>query len=414
MRGLFTTRSWHGLSLRKLPVLLALALVVAAAINWRSLDLPGIAPMAAARTTQTKTQLIATAAHTFLDTLSRDERRKALLSFKPQNKGAVARFMITAPGRSVTEVDEANPTGPKASSPGGPGMGPSGGFVGERYGEAVWSNYPVSDVLRPGLQLGSLTAPQRAAAMHLLQVLLSPKGYRKVLDIMGSDQALADSSTPFASGKDVYTIAIFGTPSTGTPWMIGFGGHHLGLNVVISGVRGTMTPTLTGAQPAVYKADGKTVRVLAGENDKAFALLDALDDSQRKQAILNYAVGDLVLGPGHAGETIVPEGLKASEMTPQQRMLLLDVISEWAGIVNDAYAKPRIDEIKAGLDDTWFAWSGPTSHAPGQNGSSYYRIQGPKLVIEFAPQSTNGDSTLHVHTIYRDPTNDYGVAFMRP
>ena len=28
--------------------------------------------------------------------------------------------------------------------------------------------------------------------------------------------------------------------------------------------------------------------------------------------------------------------------------MLLDVISEWAGIINDAYAAPRMAEIKAG------------------------------------------------------------------
>jgi hypothetical protein len=32
--------------------------------------------------------------------------------------------------------------------------------------------------------------------------------------------------------------------------------------------------------------------------------------------------------------------------------MLLDVISEWAGIINDAYATPRMAEIRAGLDDT--------------------------------------------------------------
>lgn len=87
-------------------------------------------------------------------------------------------------------------------------MGPGGDFVGERYGQAVWSNYPVSDVPRPGLALGSLDATQRAAAMHLLQTLLSPQGYRKVLDIMGSDRPCrrpaptsppAPTSTPWAS-----------------------------------------------------------------------------------------------------------------------------------------------------------------------------------------------------------------------
>jgi hypothetical protein len=167
-----------------------------------------------------------------------------------------------------------------------------------------------------------------------------------------------------------------------------------------------ITPTLTGAQPSIYTSNGKTVRALAQESDKAFALLNALNETQRKHAILNYRIDDLVLGPGHAGETIQPEGLKASALNERQRAMLLNVISEWAGIINDTYAAPRMEEIKAGLDDTYFAWSGPTTHEAGKNGSAYYRVQGPKLVIEFSPQGVGGDLTMHVHTMYRDPTND--------
>jgi hypothetical protein len=40
-----------------------------------------------------------------------------------------------------------------------------------------------------------------------------------------------------------------------------------------------------------------------------------------------------------------------------------------------------------------------------------YRIQGPNLVIEYSPQSLGGDPSMHIHTIYRDPTNDYGRKF---
>ncbi len=29
-------------------------------------------------------------------------------------------------------------------------------------------------------------------------------------------------------------------------------------------------------------------------------------------------------------------------------------------------------------------------------------------MIEYAPQTLGGDLALHVHTMYRDPTNDYG------
>ena len=335
-----------------------------------------------------QTRAIADAATAFLASLTAPQRAKILFPFKRPKTAGSAKFAGGMNGRMT--------------------------FVGEQYGNAVWSNYPVSDVPRPGLALGTLSAAQRASAMHLLQVLLSPKGYEKVRAIMGSDQALHDAGQPFASGEDVYTLGLFGAPSATQPWMVQFGGHHLALNVVIAGSRGVLAPALTGAQPAVYTAGGKTVRVLAHENDKAFALLDALDASQRKQAILDYRIDDLVMGPGHSGEVIVPEGLKASAMTDSQRVLLMEVITEWAGIVNTPYADARLTEIRAGLPDTWFAWSGPTTHARGRNGSAYYRIQGPKLFIEFSPQGVGGDSTMHVHTIYRDPTNDYGSAWPAP
>lgn len=158
--------------------------------------------------------------------------------------------------------------------------------------------------------------------------------------------------------------------------------------------------------------NGKTVRPLGQENDKPFTLLNALDESQRKQAILDYRVADLVLGPGQDGKTIQPEGLKASAMNEPQRAMLLDLISEWAGIVHEGAASARAAEIKAGISDTWFAWSGPTTFPPGRNGAAYYRIQGPNLVIEYAPQRMGADPSMHIHTIYRDPTNDYGRKFI--
>ena len=364
-------------------------------------------------TTAGQTKAVVTATTAFLNSLSAAQREKVLFPFTPQKTATAARFSRNdigrGPGGGGGEA-RGGPDGPGRRG-GAPGMGPGGGFVGEQYGQAVWSNYPVSDVPRPGLTLGSLSATQREAAMHLLQVLLSPKGYRKVLEIMGSDQALSDSGTPFSSGTAYYTIGIFGSPSIAAPWMLQYGGHHLALNITIAGDHGVITPTLTGAQPSLYTSNGRTVRALAEENDKAFALLDTLNETQRKQTILSYQVGDLVLGPGHAGQTIQPEGLKATALNQQQRAMLLDVISEWASIINASYAAPRMEEIKAGLDDTYFAWSGPTNHAPGKNGRAYYRIQGPKLMIEFSPQDVGGDPTMHVHTMYRDPTNDYGITF---
>ena len=386
--------------MKKLAVV-AFALTVTGAFGHvGAKNVPGTTTDAPA--TGRQTRAVVESATRFLNSLSANQRQEVEFAFTPQKLGTSASFHRTPDGGVAAGA-------PAGTAKGGPGMGPPGGFVGERYGQAVWSNYPVSDVPRPGLRLGSLTANQRAAAMHLLQTVLSPMGYQKVLDVIGSDQALADAGTNFASGEAVYTIGIFGEPSISKAWMLEFGGHHLGLNIVIAGPGGTMTPTLTGAQPSIYKRGEMTIRVLAQENDTAFALLDALNQSQRKQAILNYQVGDLVLGPGQAGKQIAPEGLKASQLNDAQKAMLMNVISRWANIVNDVYANPRLAEIKSDLDDTYFAWSGPTTHEPGKNGNSYYRIQGPRLVIEFSPQGVGGDPTMHVHTIYRDPTNDYGV-----
>ena len=270
-----------------------------------------------------------------------------------------------------------------------------------------WSNLPTTMVPRAGLKMGDLSEPQRKAAMGLLAATLSKRGYEKVLAIVEGDEVLKTQSGGRGSpmfGRDLFYISFLGKPSVKDPWMLQFGGHHLALNITMAGVDRILTPSLTAAQPARYTVDGKTVRPLGAENDKAFALINALDEGQRKQAILNYKVADLVLGPGQDGKTIQPEGIKCSAMNASQQAMLLDLAGEWAGIINEQAAAARMAEIKANLPETWFAWSGPTTNGM----PAYYRIQGPTVVIEYAPQPLGGDPTMHIHTIYRDPTNDYG------
>ena len=313
-----------------------------------------------------------------------------------------------------------------------------------------WSNLPTGFVPRAGMRLKDMSAPQREAAMDLLATVLSPMGLEKVNQIrLADDDFKANGSRrgprgggpggppppgpggpppPFGAkggpggrpssaggdmfGKDLYYFSFLGTPSLTVPWMLQFGGHHLALNITIAGSKGVLTPSLTGAQPATYTLNGQTIRPLGRESDKALALLQSLDDKQRQQAVLNYQVADLILGPGQDGKTIAPEGLKVSAMNDKQRAMLLDLISEWAGIINETTASARMAELRADLKETYFAWSGPTNFEQGRNIAAYYRVQGPHLVIEYAPQSDEPGN--HVHTMYRDPTNDYGSALVKP
>src|ERR1700691_648123 len=252
---------------------------------------------------------------------------------------------------------------------------------------ARWSNFSTGFVPRGGIALKDMTPVQRAAAMAVVTAALSPRGYEKVEQIMEGDDVTKNNERngpggggppggrgpggpppdgrgggrpgngpPMGRGgggqmfgKDLYYISFLGTPSEKNPWMLRFGGHHLALNITIAGERGILTPTLTGAQPSLYTRDGKTVRPLGQESDKAIALLNALDENQRKQAILSYRLADLVLGPGQDGKTIQPEGLKASNMNEKQRGMLLDLISEWAGIIQESAAAARMAELKAGI-----------------------------------------------------------------
>jgi hypothetical protein len=276
-----------------------------------------------------------------------------------------------------------------------------------------WSNLPGPMFQRAGIRMGDLSAAQRAAVMKLLETALSPAGYRKVTDIMRGDEVLKATSggrgpggrgSGLNFGEDQYYLAFLGAPSTTAPWMLQFGGHHLAINLTFAGAQASDTPSLPCAQPASYTVEGREIRPLGRESDLAFQLVNGLTADQRSRAILNYRVADLVLGPGQDGRTIQPEGLPASSLTQAQQAVLLDIIREWAGLMTDAFSAPRLDAIRAELAQTYFAWSGPM--APGS--VAYFRIQGPTLVIEYAPQGT----TDHIHTIYRDPTNDYGARFV--
>src|SRR5262245_60380185 len=279
-----------------------------------------------------------------------------------------------------------------------------------------WSNLPSPMFHRNGLRLGDLMPAQRSAVLALMAAALSREGYQKITDIMNGDEMLKSAGGGRTGGRpggggrgggpqfgrDEYYIALLGAPSPTAPWMIQFGGHHLAINVTVVGSTSVMTPSLPAAQPAKYVMNGQTIRPLGNENDKGFALINALSPAQQKQAILNYEVRDLVLGPGEDGKVIQPEGILASALNDSQQAMLLDIVHEWVGILNDEGAAAKMAEIKTNLPRTYFAWSGATKNG----GLAYYRIQGPTLVIEYAPQQGDLD---HIHTIYRDPTNDYGA-----
>jgi hypothetical protein len=276
-----------------------------------------------------------------------------------------------------------------------------------------WSNLPVTIVPRNGVRLGDLTMAQRALAMAAVAAVLSKDGYQKIVDIMDGDQQLAANQNREGRGgramfgSDQYFLAFFGKPSATHPWMVQFGGHHLGLNVTVIGNNFVLTPTHTGAQPALFKRDGKEVRPLGLEIDNASKLVNALDEKQRSQAVISdRPQSELLLGPGRDNRK-PPEfqGIKGSSLTAEQQAMLLDVISAWVKIVDGDTVTARLAETKGKIGETYFAWKGPTA----KGSAAYFRVQGPTIVIEYAPQG----GTDHIHTVVRNPNDDYGAGILK-
>ena len=264
---------------------------------------------------------------------------------------------------------------------------------------------------------GNLSTTQQNAWLQVMQATLSIEGYNRINAEWSADDALlAQQGTGGGFGKKNYYIALIGAPSETSAWQWQWGGHHVTVNATLVGSNIALTPSFIGVQPATYTdASGKTVRPLGDIEDEAFALVNALNATQQKAAVLGSSPIDLVLGPGKDGKTIQPEGLPASQMTADQQAALLKLIGHYTGLGYNAAA--RTAEIQSTLPQTALAWYGPTT----KGSAAYFRITGPTLVIEYAPQGAGGTGTglggaaspQHIHGIYRDPTNDYGAKYTK-
>ncbi|WP_347812636.1 DUF3500 domain-containing protein [Rhodococcus sp. Eu-32] len=282
-----------------------------------------------------------------------------------------------------------------------------------------WSNFPVTFVDRAGLNLADLTDEQKAAALNVLEALLSDEGYETVTGIMGGDEYLHENSSSTEESLGQYYIAFFGDPSDSSAWEVQFGGHHLGVNATLDGTEDSVTfaPTHLGIQPAVYTdADGNEVQPFDGIYTDAFAFYDSLTDEQKATLYQGTSVANMVCAPGSTCDYPTGTGISGADLTDDQKQLLLEVIANWAGLADEETTSDALTEIEATLDTTYVNWSGATTYDMSQGDGIYFQISGPDVYIEFAAQQGSAGADVsgvttsgwgHVHTIYRDPTNDY-------
>jgi hypothetical protein len=282
-----------------------------------------------------------------------------------------------------------------------------------------WSNFPVTFVERAGVNLADLSDEQKTAALEVLQGLLSDEGYATVVGIMNGDQYLLDNSSSTEDSLGQYYIAFFGDPSDSSAWELQFGGHHLGINATLDGATDAITfaPTHLGVQPAVYTdADGNEVQPFGTIYETAFAFYDSLTEEQKAELYQGTETAAMVCAPGSTCDYPTGTGLLGADLTDEQKQLLLAVIANWVGLADEETTADALATIEATLDETYINWSGATVYDMSEGDGIYFQISGPDVYVEFAAQQGSAGADVagvntsgwgHVHTIYRDPRNDY-------
>ncbi len=157
---------------------------------------------------------------------------------------------------------------------------------------------------RAGIPLKAMEAEQRAAAFGLLGTGLSKRGTglaRGIIELEGTLGELEGllSRVMLRRDPELYYFALFVGPGATQPWGWRFEGHHLSVNVTELGPHGQIVaPLFMGANPARVPSGPKEGhRLLAGEEDLAFELLQMLDPQQRARAsIAAQTFGDIVTG----------------------------------------------------------------------------------------------------------------------
>ena len=287
-----------------------------------------------------------------------------------------------------------------------------------------WTNTPPGiGGDRGGIRFDRLSAEQLTLFYEVLDAFLSDDGYTKVSLITKDVETHLSKIRPGFWDPNHYHIALFGTPETDGSWGFQLDGHHLALNFLVHGDEVSIVPAFIGSEPATING----IEVLADERGNAFALINSLDENQRKKAI-QIGRRRLQVGPGRSVDPFlnydysdfVGVGLKASEMNTVQKENLRNLIKTYVYNLETEFADVWMADIDAGIDDTYFVWIGGTT----PDDPIYYRVFNPAAWIEFNNEGGVGTGRgrgsrgggrargglNHIHSITRAPNGkDYGI-----
>ena len=264
--------------------------------------------------------------------------------------------------------------------------------------------------LRKGLRLDLMTQAQKKLAMNLLRSGLSEHGYEQAGTIMSLENVLKEIEKNGANTRNPewYFVSVFGEPTATGDWSWRVEGHHLSVNITVSGGRvAGATPVLFAANPAeVRQGPRKGLRTLPGAQDKAEELIKSLTTEQDRKAKRENPFADVREGLSDAGLGD-PVGITFGELTPAQERAMSQLIDIYLNrLTPELAAEERARVTAADKNKVHFAYSREDTK-PGK--PLTYRIQGPTFVAEFlnVQADSAGNPANHIHSGWRRLPKDF-------
>lgn len=264
----------------------------------------------------------------------------------------------------------------------------------------AWSNPEF--LLRPfGLRLEELPEDVAQSILGVIEATFSPEGYQKALAAMRINHFLGQvCDVERIMNQYSYNFLLFGEPSTEKAWGWSMYGHHLCLNVFIRGANLLITPTFTGAEPnLIDSGPWRGTEILHKEGDLGLKLMQSLPATSQATAQTYKLMRDpAMLQSGNLkvdrwnqddqrhlcgafrDNRVVPyEGVKVSEMTPEQQEIVIAIADEFLLYHPQRVRQRRKEHIREHFHETYFSWIGGFL----DDDPFYYRIQSPVIIFEF-------------------------------
>lgn len=269
-------------------------------------------------------------------------------------------------------------------------------------------NFMLGSRRAPGLALEQMTPAQKELALDLLSTGTSRSGLEKAMNIMLQQDILRDEwgkGSPDRN-RERFSLQIYGTPSATGAWSWRWEGHHLSLTFTM------MDDEIVSTTPSAFSSEPNTVPsgphrglvVLKEEEVLGRRLFQDLSGASRRGALVWAG------SPGNIRSTRGGEGRIAAEaagvplgdLTQQQadmaaRLIEVYTIDVLPGPLADRQARFL---YRSDLSGVRFAWGGEDL-----DGSIYYRLTGPDLLIEFA---TLFNQPQHLHAVFHDTARNFG------